>query len=132
MEKSGIMVLGILSILVLVVAASGCTSSNTGNTTSTSPSYKNDIEVSAASYDYFAEDNSATGGCYIINNGNVTYKGVKINLEIYDTNGNVVGNATRTVGQIRPGEEINYFAITEKPIPTGVSASATVEGATPV
>jgi len=53
-------------------------------------------------------------------------------MEVYNANGDVVGNENVTVGKIRPGEEINYVEMTGKPIPTGVSASATVINATPV
>lgn len=121
--------IGILCIFVFVVAVSGCTDSN-GNSTS-EPQYKSDIQVSAASYEYFPQDGSASGGCDVVNNGNVTYKKVKILLEIFDKDGNKVGNETMVVGQIRPGEEINWVPTTGKPIKTGVSASATVVGATP-
>ena len=71
-------------------------------------------------------------GCDMINNGNVTYKKVLIDFEVYDVNGNEVGNETITVGKIVPGEEINYAEAHGEPIPTGVSASATLISATPV
>ena len=107
----------------MIVASSGCTDSS--GTQSSTPAYKNDIQVGAASYDIYS-DGSVSGGCDVVNNGQVTYKKVKIELDIYDKDGNLVGNKTKTIGQIKPGEEIGFFEVTTKSIPKGESASASV------
>ena len=120
-------ILIVLGLIAGIVSISGCTDSGTQNST---PAYKNDIDVGAATYDYYSQDGSASGGCDVKNNGNVTYKKIKIELDIYDKDGNLVGNETKTVGQLKPGEELGYFVVTEKAIPKGASASATVINAT--
>jgi hypothetical protein len=121
--------LGLIGILILgIVIISGCTTN--GNSTST-PQYKSDIQLSTPTYTYYAGDGSGGGGCAVHNRGDVTYKKVVIGLEIYDKDGNVVGNQNITVGKIGPKESINWVHTTGKPIPTGVSASATVINATP-
>ena len=121
-------ILIVLGLIAGIVSISGCTDSGAQSST---PAYKNDIEVGAATYDYYSQDGSASGGCDVINNGNVTYKKVKIELDIYDKDGNLVGNETKSIGQLKPGEELGYFVVTEKAIPKGKSASATVINATP-
>ncbi len=121
--------LGLIGLLIMgVLLVSGCT--NNGNSTSV-PQYKLDIQVAGASYTYFKGDGSASGGCAVRNKGTIGYRKVVINLEIYDINGDVVGNENLTVGKISPGEVINWVHTNGKPIPTGVSASATVINATP-
>lgn len=113
---------------MVLIVISGCVSGENGTTSNgtSHPQYELDINVSDATYDYFSQDSSASGGCDVINNGNITYKKVLIDFEVYDVNGNEVGNETITVGKITPGEEINYAEVHGKPIPTGVSASATL------
>ncbi len=120
-------ILIVLGLIAGIVSISGCTDSS--GTQSSATAYKNDIEVGAASYDIYS-DGSASGGCDVVNNGQATYKKVKIELDIYDKDGNLVGNETKTIGQLKPGEELGYFVVTEKTIPKGTSASATVINAT--
>ncbi|MGZ7136407.1 MAG: FxLYD domain-containing protein, partial [Methanobacterium sp.] len=93
--------------------------------------YKNDIQVGAATYDV-GPDGTATGGCAVRNTGSSSYKQVEVALEIYDANGNLVGNETKTVGMLAPGETINYFEVTRKVFVSGVSARAVVVNATKV
>lgn len=72
--KSYGIISGLIAILIVVVMISGCTSSGngtSGNGTTTIPQYKSDINVSAASYTYFNEDGSASGGCDVRNTGNI-------------------------------------------------------------
>lgn len=130
--KQKIGIIGILGILILVVAVSGCTSSGTGSGNGTGePQYKTDLQVSATSYDYFPEDGSALGGCDLQNTGNTTYTKVKIQLEIFDENGTSIANETKVIGKIKGGEEINWITVTTKVYKKGSSATATVINATP-
>lgn len=128
LKKYGIGILGILTILIFVVMASGCTSNGSTNST---PQFKKDIVIGGASYTYFAQDGSSSGGCWLKNKGSVEYTKVKINLEIFDKDGNSIDNQTIVIGKLSPGEEINYARPTgEDPLPNGASAKATVVNAT--
>ncbi|WP_308572147.1 FxLYD domain-containing protein [uncultured Methanobacterium sp.] len=129
MKKDGITVLGIIVVLIFLIMVSGCTSN--GNSTST-PQFKKDIVIGGADYNYFAQDGSGGGGCWLKNKGSIEYTKVRINLEVFDKEGNSIDNQTIVIGKLSPGEEINYISPTgEPPLPNGASAKATVINATP-
>lgn len=122
-------IVSIVGILIFVVAMSGCTSSDSVN--SSEPQFKQDIVIDGADYEYFSEDGSGGGGVWLTNEGDVTYTKVKINLEVFDNEGNSIANQTIVIGKIGPGESINYAAAEGyDPLPDGVSARGTVINAT--
>lgn len=107
---------GLALVILGIIAISGCAST---------PAYKNDIQVGAATYSA-GLDGTATGGFAVRNTGSSSYKQVEIALEIYDANGNLVGNVTKTIGMLAPGDTVNYFEVIRKVFVSGVSARAVV------
>ena len=101
------------------------------SSSSSEPQFKQDIEIGGASYEYFPQDGSALGGCWLRNNGEVEYTKVKINLEVFDKEGNSIENQTIVVGKLSLGETINWISSEGyAPLPDGTSAKATVINAT--
>ena len=98
MKKFNISILGIIGILVLVVFASGCTSSDNNTTMANSTkSYASDIVTSG---DLNGQWNGPPGEWLVNGNleskSNSQYSNVTVLLTAYDSKGNVVGNKTTT------------------------------------
>jgi hypothetical protein len=98
-EKIGI--LGILGILILIVAASGCTSSGSTSLNETIvPTGTTDIQDMG--------DNSFCIQGEVQNNGDNNYKTVDAVLIGYDTSGKEVGRENVTFNNLNAGEGSTY------------------------
>lgn len=101
MKQIGI--IGILGILILVVAASGCTSSGTDSNSLNEtiiPTGTTDIQDMG--------DNSFCIQGEIQNNGNTNYKTVDAVLIGYDSSGKEVGRENVTFNNLNAGEGSTY------------------------
>ncbi|CDG64587.1 hypothetical protein MBMB1_0477 [Methanobacterium sp. MB1] len=123
---------GIVAILLLmgaVVMVSGCTGKS--EVEKVNEQAQRDLEISGETYNYYEENGTARGGCYITNNGNVTYEVIVGSIEIFDKNGNIISEESMTyVEPIKPGETVfmDRFKVAEA-LPNGVSARVDISGA---
>ena len=92
-------VLGIISVLVLVVMVSGCTS--TGN-------YQQDLKITVSKATLPSNNSSGLIVGEIINNGSIGYSDINLRVLGLDKNKKPVYNTTETIDYIAPVESADF------------------------
>jgi starvation-inducible outer membrane lipoprotein len=102
-------IMGIIGIVVLVVALSGCVSSGNNGTGNNTTSVQSNIVPDNTPVVTQAPDGSGTliGGL-IINNANFDYKNVTITIIGLDANGNTVEQKNVLIAHIKAGDDADY------------------------
>jgi PBP1b-binding outer membrane lipoprotein LpoB len=115
-------VLGVISVLVLVVMVSGC-SSTMGN-------YQQDLNITVSKATVYPSNNSATIIGKIINNGSTAYSDINVEVLGLDKNKKPVYNKTETINYVAPNQSTGFiFAIPPQKI-TLTNYKVTIENAT--
>jgi len=95
-------VLGLISVLVLVVMVSGCTSTM-GNA-------QKDLNITVSKATFYVNNNSATIVGKIINSGSSAYS--NINVEVLGIkNGKAIYNKTETVSYVAPNQNTGFVFV---------------------
>jgi hypothetical protein len=99
-------ILGLISVLVLVVMVSGCSTSSTiGNA-------QKDLNITVTKATYYPNNNTYTIGGAVKNNGSTAYSDVKVELLGLDKNKQTVYNKTETINNVLPNKNTVFtFAI---------------------
>jgi hypothetical protein len=104
MNKSGIIVLGILSILIVVVAASGCTSPN--DTDRNSPQSMIVLGNTPTVMQLKPETTNIAG--LLQNKADDDYKNVQIEVNGLDQSGNIISSQKTVIATIKANDEADY------------------------
>jgi hypothetical protein len=96
-------VLGLISVLVLVIMISGC--STVGNA-------QKDLNITVSKGTFYANNNTYTIIGKIINNGSTAYSDINVEVLGLDKNKKTVYNKTETINYVAPNQSAGFiFAI---------------------
>ena len=115
-------IIGLISVLVLVVIVSGCTS-NVGN-------YQQDLNITVSAATFYPNNNSATIIGKIINNGSTAYSNINVEVLGLDKNKKPVYNTTETVSYVAPNKSAAFIFVIPPQKTTLDSYKVTIENAT--
>ena len=115
-------IIGLISVLVLVVIVSGCTS-NVGN-------YQQDLNITVSAATFYPNNNSATIIGKIINNGSTAYSDINVEVLGLDKNKKPVYNKTETVNYVAPNQSSAFIFVIPPQKTTLDSYKVTIENAT--